>query len=204
MVYLPGIPNATDIPSNSQPQIKENFTQLNTQFSVEHVAFNAASGNGQHLGITLPPNPAGLAFPAGTNWQIRHDSTGVAPNNKESIDVIAPGPKYFPIPLRHTYTAIVIPANTANINLLDLATANLGANASGTLHLYDATSPGRSIFTTFVWLSGTAYLPGTSGQLVSSNSWQYFAMAGTVLRLHTNGSNPAGSGTLIITESRTT
>ena len=50
MSYLPGIPAASDKPSNSQSQIQANFTALNTIFGNNHVTFNAsASGDrGKH------------------------------------------------------------------------------------------------------------------------------------------------------------
>lgn len=55
MTYNAGIPNANDFISNSQQQIKDNFGQLNTQFGIDHVAFNTGSGNGTglHKKVTL-------------------------------------------------------------------------------------------------------------------------------------------------------
>jgi hypothetical protein len=46
MTYNAGIPLATDLISVSQGQLLANFQQLNTQFAVDHVAFNTGSGNG--------------------------------------------------------------------------------------------------------------------------------------------------------------
>jgi len=54
MVYNAGIPAPTDMISNSQAQLLENFAQLNTQFGTDHVAFNAASNNGNHKKVLLP------------------------------------------------------------------------------------------------------------------------------------------------------
>lgn len=53
MSYIPGIPNANDLISSSQSQIQTNFTQLNTQFAIDHVAFDAGANNGKHKQITL-------------------------------------------------------------------------------------------------------------------------------------------------------
>lgn len=55
-VYNPSIPNATDLISNSQAPFKTNFTQLNTQFGVDHVPFNnsGSNGTGFHKQVTLP------------------------------------------------------------------------------------------------------------------------------------------------------
>ena len=54
MVYNAGIPQPTDnISTVSQAQLLENFTQLNTQFSEDHVAFTATTGNGYHAKVTF-------------------------------------------------------------------------------------------------------------------------------------------------------
>jgi len=52
MTYLPGIPQSGDIPSQSQSQILNNFTALNTVFAVDHLAFNAVNG-GKHQQTSL-------------------------------------------------------------------------------------------------------------------------------------------------------
>lgn len=53
MSYTPGIPNANDLISQSQSQIRTNFVQLNSQFSVDHVPFDAGTNNGKHEKVTL-------------------------------------------------------------------------------------------------------------------------------------------------------
>ncbi len=52
-VYNPSIPAATDIPADSQGQIQSNFTKLNTDFQVDHTAFDASSNPGQHKKVTI-------------------------------------------------------------------------------------------------------------------------------------------------------
>ncbi len=44
--YNPSIPLSTDLISDSQSEILGNFGQLNTQFGIDHIAFNTGSGNG--------------------------------------------------------------------------------------------------------------------------------------------------------------
>lgn len=69
MPYNANIPLATDLISNSQSDIKTNFTQLNLQFAEDHTAFNTGSGDGDgfHKKITFnvpqgaDPSPAGTA-----------------------------------------------------------------------------------------------------------------------------------------------
>lgn len=62
-VYNPLIPLATDRLSTSQGQLKTNFTQLDTQFGVDHSNFNTGSGNGTgfHKQVTLPAPIAATA-----------------------------------------------------------------------------------------------------------------------------------------------
>jgi hypothetical protein len=61
MVYLPNIPQPTDNPSTqSQAQFLENFTQLNTQFGIDHSAFNAISNNGLHKKATIVTSGVGI------------------------------------------------------------------------------------------------------------------------------------------------
>lgn len=55
MTYNPNIPLSTDYIGSSQQAIEDNFTELNTQFRVDHIAFNTGSGNGSgfHRKITF-------------------------------------------------------------------------------------------------------------------------------------------------------
>lgn len=53
MTYNPSIPQSTDRPSDSQGQLLNNFTALNTIFDQEHVTFNATADNGEHRKITF-------------------------------------------------------------------------------------------------------------------------------------------------------
>lgn len=54
MVFDPAIPQPNDIISTSQSELLENFTQLNTVFGVNHVAFDAASSDkGKHKFVTM-------------------------------------------------------------------------------------------------------------------------------------------------------
>jgi len=61
MAYLNNIPAASDILAISQGQILENFSQLQTQFSVDHDSLLAAGASGKHLKLTLPERAADAA-----------------------------------------------------------------------------------------------------------------------------------------------
>ena len=65
MSYNPAIPAASDTPSVSQGQMQTNFNLANTYFSTDHIAFNAASDQGEHQQVTLnsPIADPGLADP---------------------------------------------------------------------------------------------------------------------------------------------
>jgi hypothetical protein len=58
--YNPNIPQGTDNLSVSQGQMLNNFTQLNTQFGVDHIAFNtgSANGDGHHVKVFFDNAPS--------------------------------------------------------------------------------------------------------------------------------------------------
>jgi len=53
MTYQPGIPGANDSLDVSQVDLQNNFTAINTYIGIDHVAFDAASAQGEHKKITL-------------------------------------------------------------------------------------------------------------------------------------------------------
>lgn len=58
MVYKPGIPQPEDDMGNtSQPELLENFSQLDSQFGTNHVAFSASADNGKHSHVTYIRTP---------------------------------------------------------------------------------------------------------------------------------------------------
>jgi hypothetical protein len=69
MPYNPNIPNASDFISDSQPQIKGNFAQLDTSFGVNHVKYSTIANNGKHTKVEMANfnvKPPGLAAFEGT------------------------------------------------------------------------------------------------------------------------------------------
>lgn len=70
--YNPIIPQSGDNLSTSQGDILGNFTELNNQFAIDHIAFNTGSGNGTgfHKKITFsdvlatpsPSSPASVLY----------------------------------------------------------------------------------------------------------------------------------------------
>lgn len=71
-MYNPLIPQPNDAKNVSQPQILENFGQINTTIAVDHEGFSANNGQGKHKRVTLPaqvqgnPNPGELLLYADT------------------------------------------------------------------------------------------------------------------------------------------
>lgn len=53
MTYNPAIPGPNDLISASQSQIQTNFSQANTAFAVDHVAFDVLANQGMHKQVTL-------------------------------------------------------------------------------------------------------------------------------------------------------
>lgn len=61
MSYIPGIPLPGDLLSDSQNDIKNNFTAANASFGVDHYAFdNGTVNNGFHDKVTTPPIVGGV------------------------------------------------------------------------------------------------------------------------------------------------
>lgn len=65
MAFQAGIPQPGDLLSNSQGDILANFTQLNNQFSINHVALTAGTDNGKHTFVTLMENGGAPATAVG-------------------------------------------------------------------------------------------------------------------------------------------
>lgn len=53
MAYNPSIPQPTDLPSNSQPQLLNNFQSISTLINVNHVNFDLPD-QGKHMFVTMP------------------------------------------------------------------------------------------------------------------------------------------------------
>jgi hypothetical protein len=56
--YTDSVPNSTDTISGTQPTILDNFTSLDQQFAVNHVALTSASNNGKHNFCSFPVQAA--------------------------------------------------------------------------------------------------------------------------------------------------
>ena len=192
MVYLPTIPAANDKPAQSQSEIQENFTQLNSQFLTEHVAFNAAADNGQHKFVTLKRS-AGVA-PLGDNMII---AQALTPAGNPYVQALS-STTIFSIPLVYTNPiAIAVPAGTSTVNLLDFAALGFIPQA-GTILVYDNNSISRTVLSPFVYTGGVNLAtPGVSGQLVAGTTFTRFSTAGSVLRLEVD-SYPLGGTTVSI------
>lgn len=181
MVYLPNIPAANDKPAQSQPEIQTNFTELNTQFSSEHIAFDAAADNGQHKFVTLRRS-AGVP-PVGTNMILAQALTPAGNPYLQALN----STRIFSVPLVYT-NPIGIPVNkgtTANVNLFDFAALGLVPQA-GILVLYDNNHQTRTLFSTFVYSAGSLSIPVGSAQLNVSNTFRKFLSVGTMLQVEVN------------------
>lgn len=191
MVYLPTIPAANDKPAQSQPQIQTNFTELNTQFSTEHIAFDSAINNGQHKFVTLKRS-AGVP-PVGTDMVMAQALTVAGNPYLQALNSTT----IFSIPLVYTNpVAINIPAGTGVRNILNFAGLGFLPQA-GTILLYDNNQPGRMVFSPFVYKAGTLSIPVGSAQLATGTTFRKMDSAGAVLQLEVN-SYPVGGTTVFV------
>jgi hypothetical protein len=109
MAYNPNIPQPGDFVSSSQADILENFSQLNTQYGNDHVAWDAGSNNGKHKKVTLiagtdPTTAAGevavysKTVTGSTNLYCRLASNGTVIQLTNSSSVSAADPGYTLLP----------------------------------------------------------------------------------------------------------
>lgn len=113
MTYDPNIPQASDLISVSQSQLQTNFSQANSIFNAEHVAFNNATvaNRGKHRAIKMleqsstPTTAAGegafytqdssgttnLFFRRDSNGSIIQMTNGLAPVDAETGRTMLPG-----------------------------------------------------------------------------------------------------------------
>src|SRR5271155_3962808 len=77
MAYLNNIPQATDQKNVSQPQILENFSQIDDVFSVDHATFDSPLGPGFHEQATFPIN---VATNPGATFMRMYANTGTTGN----------------------------------------------------------------------------------------------------------------------------
>jgi hypothetical protein len=87
MTYNPNIPQANDDPTQSQLQLLNNFAQINTQFSVNHVPLTAGGQNGFHTQVvfnnvlSVDPNPTAPSSVLYT----KTSTTGTVPTNTTEL-----------------------------------------------------------------------------------------------------------------------
>ena len=180
MTYNPTIPQPTDRPSNSQPQILINFTELNNKFKLEHEALNVS---GKHKYVTL--KRSGGVPPGGDDVVLAQDVTTGGNPYLQYIDQF----HFYSIPLTYFIHTIHIPAGSATINLIDLATIAGFVPQSGTLHSFLKNDGGSGLFSPFVYFGGILSLPGSSGQLPVSSSPKFvkFRANGSIVQVDTSG-----------------
>lgn len=153
-------PQAADRINATQPLIQANFTTINTDFSVDHIGFNAAAHNGKHKQITFVQQAGAPAFAA----------------NEIGLYNIASA-----LCLYNSYTAKTVPLTTktyvpgGNANFFYLPSGLLvkfGTTATdGTGHLaapinLDAIGGVAYTSVPFVLVAGTQTPPGGGGVVI--------------------------------------
>jgi len=138
MTYQPSIPQPNDDMSDSQADLLGNFQQLNTQFGVNHVAFDDATNPGKHNMCTFVEQAAdapsaegehliyskddsgdtelyGRAEANGTVFQMTKDGniyTGLLPVVAVNFDSVNPNPNIY--------------GNALNVNAGDILRTGIG------------------------------------------------------------------------------
>ncbi len=171
MAYSPNIPGPNDLLSNSQQDIKNNFTSANTTFGIDHYAFDNLTVNvGKHNKITTPlivgsAHPTTIA--AEPKFYAMQDiaAAGVLQYSRGPSDA-APTP----LTKLQSPTAGVIVNNGATTNVFNFTGLTL---AHGALFVTATTNPPPGVnylFSTFFWDGTTLVvtnnsLAGLAGQV---------------------------------------
>ncbi len=166
------IPLPSDVPSQSQAALLENFNQLNNQFGTEHTALTAGALNGQHNFVTLQPKtPPFAPVPAAGQAIVYNSNTATNVNNR-FIGVRRPGQDY-DVPVCITVLHKAIGALGGTYNLFSFNPTTHGSLA-GYVIVYDESFYRRTIMSPFVYeatvgVNGTVSVPDyhVGGQLVS-------------------------------------
>lgn len=209
MVYVTGTPLAGEAPSVSQPKIQTNFTELNTQLSVEHDKLVVGGATGKHKYITLSQNP-GDPVPIGNDISLRNGSSA----GKWSLETRDSANVYRHVPLRSVST-FVTAAGAHSQNVLDFSTLGFGVApattdwTSGTIHVYPITGNyDRQWFTMFTWNPTGPHLyiaHNADSQLFYNgvgSSMGRLNNSGTWLVVETQGGWAADTIRIIVTTSR--
>lgn len=153
------IPLPSDIPSQSQQDILDNFNQINIQFGTEHSALNGAA-DGKHKYVTFVQTPGAPAV-AGDDWQMTHEL--VANTDFLRVQDSTPIDQY--VPVRRQLSTIPIIIGTTKIIDLSL----LGDQHVGNILVIDHNQRDRTIFSPYCYVSPQVSVPGSAGQLIASN-----------------------------------
>lgn len=96
MAYLL-IPNASDKLKNSQPQIKANFTDLQTYLTVNHTAIDGTADQGKHKVISMPAQAATPGSPPLDGTDIGLFAKVWATTAANELFLRTDGPTYTPL-----------------------------------------------------------------------------------------------------------
>ena len=175
MTYSPNIPQAADIPSQSQSQILTNFQQLNTIFSRDHFAFDDATSNlrGHHQFVQLTrqaADPVVSISPGGCIYgKQAGGGTNTGPFWESATTVLA-----YSMQVCARAGNFPLVNGTNNINNF----AGLPTMAGYALAI-DVSTPSRTLLSPFYWDGTNITFPGTAGQLASGSTLVRFTESGS-------------------------
>ena len=186
MTYNPAIPQSTDIPSQSQSQILTNFSQANTIFGIDHVAFNdaTAANRGKHDQSTYIEQGADPATLANEIAIYAKDVSGASRlfQRLESSGTVLP---FTPV----IVTSVVLAQNQYSFSfgsiIIKWGTASAGDNATVTFTTSFNVAP--SVFVTinqniststarFLYVSGSPGVASFSSKANDTYTFSYLAI----------------------------
>lgn len=177
-IYNPSIPNASDLISVSQSDIKDNFTVADTGFDQDHVKFSAVANIGKHDKVTFIQGSSGkTTTPSGTDSILFTSSVAGVPTLGFKYPATI-GTVTTRVPLSIHTTVVTGAVSTANLfDFTDYPAMY------GTVALFDSGSPDRTLFSQFVFTGGSLYTPSVGAQLASGGKFTNFQASGKILQM---------------------
>lgn len=198
MPFIPGIPQPTDLLSNSQGQLLGNNAQLDVSFAEDHFAFSDVTAhNGKHNQVTTgayvssPPvspnvHPTTAADEPKFYGMQDADQIGVIQYSRGASNAV-PSPVTY---IQSTQAGIPI-ASLGNIDVFNFNSPTVLPRAMAMLYVMSEPTTTLSRSVSFVFWNGTtAFVSAlTSGGIGPNASID----SGTTLRI----SNPSGAGIVV-------
>lgn len=168
MSYSPNIPQAKDDMSNSQGDLLTNFGQLNTQFGINHVAFDGGANAGKHNFCTFVEQASDPASEEGEHLLYSKDDSGDTElfarpqSNGDAFQVTKDGALF-------TGLLPIVAVNFDSTGAIQGSSLNVSAINFTAPNLYEVVFSNAQADNNYMW-SCSAFYAGSTGVLAQADN----------------------------------